>query len=56
MTSNLNIKYPKAPGLTLEQAIEAGEELKKFREELDSDGTAVYPNWPDKTKKPFPNS
>ena len=50
MSNELNIKYPKSPGLTLEQAKELSEKLNKFKADLDVDNIAVYLNWPDKTK------
>lgn len=54
MTNDLNIKFPKAPGLTLEQAKEVDKKIQEFKKDLDPDGVAIYPNWPDKTKASWP--
>lgn len=54
MTNDLNIKFPKAPGLTLEQAKEVDKKIQEFKKDLDPDGVAIYPNWPDKTKAIWP--
>jgi len=46
--------YPKSPGLTLEQAKETYQKIQEFKNALDPDGVAIYPNWPDKTKANWP--
>jgi hypothetical protein len=50
MTSDIGIEYPKAPGLTLEQAKELGERIKKMKDELDKDNFVSYLDWQDKVK------
>lgn len=54
MTSDISIKFPKAPGLTLEQAKETHQKVQELKADLDSDGVAIYSNWTSKIKSNWP--